>query len=217
VVDDPSKRLDETRGNPLSGSISGAIAVSECFQNTFHTPVAGRRDTGLSLWQPDAHWAGDAAIGPRLSYLPESVWLAGLGHLGQAYAWVLGLLDYPEYRSPKVQIQDVDQIARSNLSTSLLAGQSDLGIPKTRLVASHLERRGSAIAIVERKFDAQTKRQPIEPGLVLSGFDNFEAHHALGSAGFELIVDAGLGSSYDRYLNILIHSFLKGFEGKAPV
>lgn len=213
VVDDSSKRLDERYGNTLSATLAGAIAVSECFQSAFNNPVAGRRDTGLSLWQPHAPWRDLDSLGPSLQYLPDALWLAGLGHLGQAYAWVLGLLNYPNGHGARVVLQDTDLISEANLSTSLLARRDDLGLLKSRVVARELERRGFSISIVERLFDSDTKRQPTEPGLVLSGFDNYQARRALGTAGFELIVDAGLGSSYDRYLNILTHSFLRTFDG----
>jgi len=134
--------------------------------------------------------------------------------LGQAYAWTLGLLDYPVEQPPWVLVQDVDAVSKANLSTSLLAQRSDIGLPKTRLVSRKLESLGFQTSISERMFDADTKRQALEPGLVLSGFDNFRSRRALGSAGFELIVDAGLGSGYDRYLNILGRSFLRGFDGQ---
>jgi hypothetical protein len=214
VVDEAGKRFDERRGNALSAALAGAVAVSECFQNAFHSPAAGRRDAGLSLWRPDANWREENTLGPPLRYLPDALWLAGLGHLGQAYAWVLGLLDYPEDERARVLLQDVDTVSEANCSTSLMAQRSDAGTLKTRLVAEKLETQGFGTSIVERLFDSNTKRQPGEPALVLSGFDNHRARRALASAEFELIVDAGLGSAYDRYLNILVHSFLRGFDGQ---
>jgi hypothetical protein len=214
VVDEAGKRLDERQGNALSAALAGAVAVSECFQNAFHSPAAGRRDAGLSLWRPEANWQDEDTQGPPLRYLPDALWIAGLGHLGQAYAWVLGLLEYPEGLHASVVLQDVDTVSEANLSTSLMAQRSDEGTLKTRLVARKLESQGFRTSILERLFDSKTKRQPVEPALVLSGFDNHRARRALASAEFELIVDAGLGSAYDRYLNILVRSFLRGFDAR---
>jgi hypothetical protein len=215
VVDDATMRLDEVEGTALSGALAGSIAVSECFQNVFHNPGAGRRSTGLSLWDPAMHWQDDEAVGPPVKYLPEALWIAGLGHLGQAYAWVLGGLEYPESTHPQLVIQDIDRISQSNISTSLLAEMADIGTSKARLVAFKLDRIGFATRIVERLFDEDTRRQPDEPGLILSGFDNLRSRRAMGAAGFELIIDAGLAVEHDRYLSVLTRSFLRGFDGQA--
>ena len=213
VVTDASKRLDERHGNPLSGALAGAIAVSECFQNQFHGPVAARRDAGLSLWRPGAAWLDGNLAGPKLQYLPDALWLAGLGHLGQAYAWVLGLLDYPADTHPEVLLQDVDVISAANLSTTMLAEDADRGRRKTRVVLAKLAKQGFDAILVERLFDEHTGRQDAEPPVILCGFDSYQARRrALGDAGFARTIDAGLGSGHDRYLNILVRVFNGAFD-----
>jgi hypothetical protein len=64
-----------------AGILAAAVGISETFQRELGAVVAGRRDTGISLWRPDVDWrAADA--GPALKYLPAALWLLGLGHLG---------------------------------------------------------------------------------------------------------------------------------------
>jgi hypothetical protein len=82
---------------PLSATAAAALAVNEAFSYlSAATPLAGTQTTGMSLWAPGLlDWTAEDADGPVLAYLPEKVWLLGLGHLGQAYAWCLGVLPYP--------------------------------------------------------------------------------------------------------------------------
>jgi len=214
VVTNPDSRLDESKGNALSGALAGSVAVSECFQNAFHGPEAGRREAGLSLWQPGRNWLESDGSESPLQYLPASIWIAGLGHLGQAYSWLLGLMDFPTARKPKVLLQDIDSISEGNLSTSLLSTSDDLRQKKTRVVSQKLTERGFETVIVERLFDQRIKKQDSEPDLILSGFDNYEARRALGHAGFEQVVDAGLGSGADNYLDIIVQSFQGEFASQ---
>lgn len=87
VVLNPAERLLEDDDQPLAGVLAGALGVSEAFQATRGLAVAGRRTIGISLWRPDVPWRAPDAVGPSLEVLPEKMWLLGLGHLGQAFAW----------------------------------------------------------------------------------------------------------------------------------
>ena len=85
---------------PLAAMLSAALAVNEAFLYSSREAEggsAGRRAVGLSLWQPSSSvdWLGTCEEEPDLQYLPSQLWLIGLGHLGQAYLWGLGLLPYP--------------------------------------------------------------------------------------------------------------------------
>jgi len=107
-------------------------------------------------------------------------------------------------------LQDFDRVVEANEATSLLATLADLGEPKARIVARRMEDLGFRTSITERPFDGHTRRRGDEPGLALSGFDRPEPRRELGTAGFDLIVDAGLGGGPEHYLDILIHSFPSG-------
>ena len=130
VVEETKDRLAESLEFPLAGMLAAAIGVSEAFQNLRGHAVAGRRSTGLSLWEPKYNWRDEAAYGEPCLYLPKRLWLVGLGHLGQAYAWTLGLLPYEDRSVVDVILQDCDTIVKANSSTGMLSDVSSVGQKK---------------------------------------------------------------------------------------
>lgn len=214
VVTEEQDRLTETREFPLAGVLAGAIATSEAFQVARGDLIAGHRAIGLSLWRPELSWRDSDSAGPPCPYLPSRVWLLGLGHLGQAYAWALGFLPYRDRSGVLVALQDFDSIVDANISTSLLAFSSDLQRRKARVVAERLESLGFQSMIVERRFDLHTRRNGAEPGLALAGFDGIEPRRALSSAGFQLTVDGGIGAGPTEYSDLMIHSFPSGLTSE---
>ena len=210
IVGETKDRLAESVEFPLAGILAASLGVSEAFQNRRGNAVAGRRSTGLSLWEPQCDWRDKRAYGKPCLYLPKRLWLIGLGHLGQAYAWVLGFLPY-EYRSDvNLVLQDCDSIVKANRSTGMLSDVSSIGQRKTRVVAARLEALGFNTAITERQFNSATQRSADEPGVALVGVDDPTPRRLLEGAGFDLVVDAGLGGGPKSYLDILVHSFPSG-------
>lgn len=196
--------------NPLAGVAAAALGVNEAFLHVRgDLPDAGHRTVGISLWNPLAvdDWRAEAHRGPPLRYLPNSLWLVGLGHLGQAYAWTLGMLPYPDGGRPHLVLQDFDKAAESNLSTCMLLTSDDLGMHKVRLVARRLEAAGFTTALVERRFGSNHQVMVGEPATALFGVDNIAARRDLGSAGFAMVVEAGLGGGYRHFRNIRLHTF----------
>ncbi|TWO71523.1 thiamine biosynthesis protein ThiF [Caenimonas sedimenti] len=195
--------------HPLAGVAAAALGVNEAFLHIRgDMPAAGDRTVGLSLWTPlaVAGWRNDEHSGPPLRYLPDALWLVGLGHLGQAYAWTLGMLPYGAQR-PHLVLQDFDKAAASNLSTCLLLDQGDLGQRKVRVVSRRLEAAGFTTAMVERRFGPDHRVLPGEPTTALFGVDNLAARRDLASAGFGMVVEAGLGSGHRDFRNIRTHTF----------
>jgi hypothetical protein len=205
VLDSPARPLSDLPEFPLSGVLAGALAVSEAFQSIRGNVEAGRREVGLSLWRPDLDWQADEAAGPECRYLPSRWWLLGLGHLGQAYAWAIGSLPFAEPTEVQVYLQDPQTLVQANWSTGLLVRKDAPMERKTRLVARRLETLGLETSIVERRFDEHMCRRPDEPGLALAGFDHPGPRRVLQAAGFEHIVDAGLGHG-SRYLDMTLHT-----------
>ncbi|WP_426129687.1 ThiF family adenylyltransferase [Pararhizobium sp. PWRC1-1] len=200
-------RLAEERVVGLAPVLAAAACAAEVF--AFHAkthPLAGRRSFGMSLWNPMADWL-DACDEPPLSFLPSSVWIIGLGNLGQAFAWSLASLDYDDGHNTNLVLQDMDRIATSNHSTSLLSFPRDVGIKKARVVAEWLDQRGFDTVIDERLFGEWTRKAISEPGVALCGVDNAEARAALENAGFGLVVEAGLGAGLDSFCSIGLHTF----------
>lgn len=212
VTDDPRNRLPETDGFPLAGAFAGALGVSEAFQRARGHVSAGRRAAGLSLWRPDIDWRAEDARGPRCDYLPDRLWLVGLGHLGQAYSWMLGLLPYERSADVSIVLQDYDRVEEANRSTGMLSDAAAIGRRKTRVVAERLERLGFGTAVTERAFDGATRRAADEPGVALAGLDSPAPRRLLDAAGFGLVVDAGLGGRTHNYLDVLVHAFPSGIK-----
>ena len=206
-ADNPLTCVDD---NPLAGIGAAALGVNEAFMHVRgDLAEAGHRVIGMSLWNPlaVADWREDVYKGPALDYLPKSLWLVGLGHLGQAYAWTLGMLPYPVNGRPHLVLQDFDKAARSNLSTCLLLWSADLLKSKVRAVASRLEAAGFTTALVERRFGPEHRVMVDEPSTALFGVDNVTARRDLDTAKFSMIVETGIGSGYRDFRNIRLHTF----------
>lgn len=202
------RRLDEGRTMALAPALAAAICAGEAF--AYHAgdnPMAGRRATGLSLWRPGADWLAVDASEPVLAYLPSRLWLIGLGNLGQAFAWLLACLPYADRRDVELVLQDFDRIAPSNDSTSILSFMADVGLRKARRVSDWLEARGFGTILEERRFGEWTRRTPDEAGVALCGVDNAYARMALEKAGFDLVIEAGLGGGPQAFRSISMHSF----------
>lgn len=208
VVEDSSNCLDG-RGMVLAGAAAGALGVSELFQSRLGATMPARRDVGVSLWRPDLDWRHPYAAGPDLAYVPTNLWLLGLGHLGQAYAWTLGLLPYPDSADVYLGLVDFDVVAEANVATQLLTERDHVGLRKTRVVARALDGQGFRTTIAERAFDEHfypdlTRN---EPTIALAGFDRHEPRLHLGGNRFVRAVDAGLGAGPSDYLDLVIHTF----------
>jgi len=202
------QRLDETATIGLAPALAAATCAAEAF--SYHAgdhPMAGRRAAGLSLWWPGHDWLVADPDEPALAYLPSRLWLIGLGNLGQAFAWLLALLPYCDPGEVHLLLQDFDRIAPSNDSTSLLSFLADVGRRKSRVVADWLDARGFETFIEERHFGPSTRRGDDEPAAALCGVDNALARAALEEAGFELIVEAGLGAGPRAFRSISMHAF----------
>ena len=212
VVEESKDRLAESLEFPLAGMLAAALGVSEVFQNLRGNAIAGRRSTGLSLWEPRWSWQDKLAYGEACHYLPKRLWLIGLGHLGQAYAWALSFLPYADRSVVDLLLQDFDSMVKANASTGMLSDDSLVGHKKTRVVSDRLEAIGFNTTITERHFDSATRRSANEPSVALVGLDDPAPRRLLEGAGFELIVDAGLGGAPQNYLDILIHSFPSGIQ-----
>lgn len=193
-------------GMPLAGVIAGAFGVSECFQHYLGSTMAARRSAGISLWRPDLNWCEPDAVGPALRWLPSALWLLGLGHLGQAFAWSLGLLPYLTPSDTHIYLMDTDTLVDANRATGLLADAEDLNQRKTRVVARRLETLGLLTSIVERRFDDTTRPTSTEPSIALSGFDSPQPRRLLGDR-FTRVIDAGLGAGHVDFLDMLLHTF----------
>ena len=203
------QRLPEQQECVPAGILAGALGVSEAFQYVRgDNALAGRRDVGMSLWQPDKSisWLNTNELGPTIERLPASVWFIGLGHLGQAFLWTLGLLPYASPEDVEFVLQDFDELVEANDSTSLLTTRSLLGDKKARAMAAWCESRGFRTSIVERRFADDFRVAGDEPRVALCGVDNAPARADLEDVGFERVIEAGLGAGTQEYLAFQTHT-----------
>lgn len=75
--------------NEIAGVAAGAMGIGEVFRSTvLEDKLACRRTSRLSAWSPGCEDVDDI----DLAYLPAAYWMLGLGDLGQAALWTIGLL-----------------------------------------------------------------------------------------------------------------------------
>ncbi|MGF6757493.1 hypothetical protein [Paraburkholderia sp. GAS42] len=193
---------------PLAPVLAASFAVAEAFEHVrAKNPTVGHFPAGMSLWTPhERNWLTATDGSPVLSILPEKLWLIGLGHVGQAYLWCLGLLPYEPSAPLQLVLQDTDAIGPSTPSTSILSSPSMVGHRKTREMATWAERRGFRTAIIERLFDAGFRVASTDPSVALCGLDNIPGRRALDKVGFGLVIEAGLGSRHDDFRSLRVHT-----------
>lgn len=204
------KRLPEKIEFIPAGVLAGSLAVSEAFQHIRGgSPLAGRRDVGLSLWNPEptCSWLDPANTGPVMDQLPSKLWLIGLGHLGQAFLWTVGFLPYARPEEVSIVLQDFDILADANDSTSPLTFGPVKKERKTRAISKWCEERGFNTLINERLFSGNFSIALDEPMVGICGVDNALARASLEDVGFERVIEAGLGKGDQEYLSFQIHTF----------
>ncbi len=190
----------------IGAALAGGLAISELFHSIHELlPLAGRRTSGFSLWDPKVDWSAPEAIGPQLQLLPSELWLLGLGHLGQALAWLLRFLPWSEPEKASVYLQDDDIAKEENLTTSILTSTDQLRRQKTRVVADALEDVGMRTRLVERRFVAGQARQPGEPACAIAGFDTPQARQSLDDGGWSHLIDMGIGAGAHSFTQLIVH------------
>lgn len=192
----------------LGGVFAGALAVHRGFlRSSAISLFACEERAGVSLWSPGANWLSISSEGPAIRALPAGLWLLGLGHLGQAFLWTLGLLPFADQRKCELVLQDFDYAENANLGTGLVTTDQDIERRKTRICSDWLEARHFRTTICERAFDESTRRQATEPSIALCGFDKAEPRRLLEGANFQRIIECGLGSSIHDFDIIHVHNF----------
>jgi hypothetical protein len=123
------------------------------------------------------------------------------------------MLPYAHPGGVEIGLLDFDTVIKGNTATQLLVGPGDIDMRKTRVVSAALEQVGLKTRIVERAFDAsfhpEAHAVPTrnEPRTALAGFDDVTPRRQLEGAGFDRVVDTGLGAGPHEYLDMLVHTF----------
>jgi hypothetical protein len=198
----PSAATDNTC--VLSAVAAGALGISEAFNVVLARDGsdAGYRRITLNLWN-----LGSSEDGPVFRFAPAQWWLVGLGHLGQAYSWVLSWLDYEQPSQVQVVLQDTDRLTPANYSTGMLTPDVPDDAPKTRTVAAALDSIGYDTRIIERRLDGSMTVSPADMHVALLGVDNLAARRLISAIGWRLAIDAGLGTGPTDFSSIMVRRF----------
>ena len=192
----------------LGGIFAGSLGIAHAFLKVSgEKPDACSSNIGLSLWRPDLNWQNEDAIGPEVKFLPQKYWLVGLGHLGQAFVWTLGLLPFKDFSRVIVSLQDDERVSKSNFDTGMLSEMSNVNKKKTRVCSEWLERLGISTNIIERKFDKTFDRHHEEPGVLIRGLDTTKSRKEINFNNFLHVIDCGIGGTRSDFDNIAIYNF----------
>ncbi|WFU80743.1 hypothetical protein QA645_41075 [Bradyrhizobium sp. CIAT3101] len=201
----PNPAAATSPGNELSGIFAGAASTAAAFRaSVLSDPVATRRTLEYNLWQPQGQSSPASA---ELRNLPADLWLLGMGNLGQATLFTLGLLPYRDTSQVRLLLNDPDISGWENLGVQLLTQPSWIGRTKVRCAADWAERVGFRTVLNERKFLMTSGPDQDEPRVALAGVDNLNARRFAASAGFDLLIDAGLGSTANEAFDVRLHAF----------
>lgn len=204
---DQLPRMPERPTCPLASIAAAALSIGEIFSAYAGISLMATRQTvGLSLWRPDLGITDPAAFGESLE-LPSALSVFGLGHLGQAYLWALAALPYARPEDVCLWLCDDDAVEEPNVETGALLAWSQVGELKTRVAAKWLEDRGFSTRLLERRVDAAFRRTNREPAIALSGFDDNWPRRWLAEAGFELLIDSGLGGEAHNFDTIAFRAW----------
>lgn len=208
-------------GNTLAAIAAAALGVHEAFGAIRNRPGsdAGWRTITVNLWQP-----GNSADGPESTHAPAAWWIVGLGHLGQAYAWVMSWLTYADPAQVEIVLQDTQRVVDANHSTGLLTPVKPDPVRKTRLAAAVLERAGYNVVILDRRLDHTSRVLAGDHHVALLGVDSLDPRRLISGVGWKLAIDAGLGVGPADFNAVLLRRFpaqilsdqVPGWKGDVP-
>lgn len=192
-----AREHQNTGCNPLPGIAAGALAVGVSFDAERGHRIESER--ALDLWP-----CGKEGTAPDFGqvFLPNAIWLIGLGNLGQAFLWALSALPYSDPPRVSLLLQDRETITEENWGTSVLVKNDSFGILKTKAAEEWASAKGFKTRRVDRHLVGSERLDSDDPRLALSGVDRIAARKLMADIGFDCIVDAGLGrkaSDFDRF------------------
>jgi hypothetical protein len=127
-----------------------------------------------------------------------SISMIGLGQLGQAYLALLYFLTRSAKAAPSVVLIDKDFFELPNRHTQVLLNESEdwNGCRKTDYLERHVKRWGWEVKGLTTELTWSWKRPAGDPGLAMLGLDDLDVRRMAIAAGYDWIIDAGLGTSF---------------------
>lgn len=194
----PGKGARMVGDNPLAGIAAGALSVGAAFDAV--REARSDVDTETNLWPEVA--GGSEAPDFHEVFLPSSIWLVGIGNLGQAFLWALAALPYANPGDVSLVLQDRDHVSPENWATSVLVGDHNYGLLKTKVAEHWAMAKGFDVRRIDRRLVAADRLDDGDPRIALSGLDKIRPRKDLAQVGFDCVIDAGLGrtaKSFDTY------------------
>jgi len=191
---------DELEATPRSALVPAGVAaagaaLSECFQHHyFRRPWAGLRFVQFDL--PGA--------GRCIGRLPKSILAIGLGHLGQAFLWTVGLDVDGNTTLPLLTLQDYDRITPASLSTGLLAQREGIGKLKVDVVADAMEQLAFHCERLPFRMDLTEALQDTSD-VCLVAVDSLGFRRQLDKLTGPSIVEGGIGDGVDGFTKLQLH------------
>lgn len=160
-------------------------------------------NVGISLWNLNSgkEWYQNENDGPNKLFLPRNIWTLGLGHLGQAYLWTLGLMPYKTPKETLFLLQDADIVEPENIGSQVLCSEQNIGRPKTRACMNFLENLNFKTQIIEKQFllgDSEQEWIKIYPFL-LNGVDNIKTRRSIKKTSLKLFLDGATNGKFDLF------------------
>lgn len=178
----------------IAGVAAAGAALNECFQYLYFKRL----------------WAGQRVIEfvvpglgqPQMA--PKSAWIIGLGHLGQAALWTMGLTFGNGTSTPVLRLQDYDRVTKSSLSTGLLARASDVGSLKSEVAARDMRQLGYRCEPVPRLLELERPIQSSDEVCIVA-VDSLGFRRQLDKLRGSRIVEAGIGDGVDGFTKSQLH------------
>lgn len=184
----PISQACET-ANPVGALAAASLGVGEVFKRLLRL----REDKGslldgctFSLWTYDA----GPTPGPELpEVLKVDLLVAGAGAIGNGVVHLLSQLPL----EGRCEVLDRQTYGEENWGTCLRLTREASTDPKAKFLAGLL---GSGLTAepVQGDIEAMQERAGRPPAVVLSGFDNVDARHAVQDLWPDLIIDGAIGA-----------------------
>lgn len=182
---------------PIEVGIAAAgAALNEAFHHMYRkTPLAGQREI---------HWELPCRPNPNPI---SSLWLIGLGHLGQAFLWALALKG--NHTLPgSIRLTDFDNISPSSMSTCLLVNKQDIGQKKVDVVAEKLKLLGVQVQRDYERLELDKAQEMLpKQDLGVVAVDNITLRRTLDRLSTKRTLEAGIGDGPEGFTRIQMHAF----------
>ena len=121
----------------------------------------------------------------------------GLGQIGQAYLALLYFLYKGTLAGRRITLIDDDNFQSENGRTQLLLeeGGNWIGKEKVAYIQHVLKEWGANVQAVPKKIDWTWRRELDHPSIALLGLHDLEGRRMASAAGFERLIEAGVGTN----------------------